>query len=121
MELSQLPTRQQRRQPHAPAGQPRLAAGYARLERYDAPTVNTYSANWGYRLRDYATINANVSKVTGLPRRRQFGVTLQLPLDNQRFATASGAATGACRTPMWGSRSSPPTPMTSAGACWAAG
>lgn len=95
MELSQLPTRRQ-----AAAnlthqlGNHSLAAGYARLERYDAPTVNTYSMNWGYRLRDYATINANVSKVTGPAGGTSFGVTLQVPLDNQRFATASVSSHG---------------------------
>jgi len=90
MELAQFPTRRQlAANVTQQFGRSSLAAGYARLERYDGPAVTTYSMNYGYRFRENITVNANVSKVVGPFGGTSFGVTLQIPLDNQRFASAS--------------------------------
>lgn len=93
MELSQPPTRRQvAGNITQQLGNNTLAFGYANIQRYDAPTITTYSMNWGYRFHRDVSINANVSKVTGPSGGTSFGVTLQVPLGNQRFASASVAS-----------------------------
>jgi outer membrane usher protein len=95
LEPSQPPTRRQLAANLTQQfGSTTLAFGYARIARYDAPAVATYSMNWGWRLWGNASINANVSRVVGPAGGTSFGVTLQLPLDNQRFASASVAHHG---------------------------
>lgn len=64
-----------------------LGLGFARIERHDADAVTTVSLNLAQRLDAGASVNANVSKVLGSANAMSFGVTLQLPLDNRRFAS----------------------------------
>lgn len=66
-----------------------VGLGFARIERHDQPTVTTASVNVGYRFNEMATVNANYSKVIGPSGGTSFGVTLNMPLDNQRFASAA--------------------------------
>jgi outer membrane usher protein len=70
-------------------GNSTVGLGFARIERHDGPTVTTASVNVGYRFRESATVNANYSKVIGPNGGTSFGVTVNVPLDNQRFATAA--------------------------------
>jgi outer membrane usher protein len=66
-----------------------LGLGFARIERYDGPTLTTVSANYGYRFQEAASVNANISRVLGQAGGTSFGVTVQVPLENQRFVAAS--------------------------------
>jgi outer membrane usher protein len=62
--------------------------GVARVERYDGPALSTISMNYGIRFRE-ASVAANVSKVLGQANGTSVGVSVQLPLENQRFANAA--------------------------------
>jgi outer membrane usher protein len=71
-----------------------LGIGFARIERYDAPSVTTVSFNFTQRFESGASINAGISKVLGQADGTSFGLTLQVPLERQRFATASYSSHG---------------------------
>lgn len=75
-------------------GNTNLGVGFARVRRYDAATVTTVSLNVGHRFQNNASINANLSKVLGASSGSSFGVTLQVPLENQRFASAAFSSHG---------------------------
>lgn len=66
-----------------------LTLGVTRIERYDAEAVTTASIGLGFRFGLGSSINANYSKVIGPSSGSSFGVTLQVPLDNHRIATAT--------------------------------
>jgi outer membrane usher protein len=66
-----------------------VGLGFARIERYDDAAVTTLSLNYSHRLGNAASITGNFSKVLGLAGGSSFGVTVQLPLDGQRIASAS--------------------------------
>jgi len=76
-------------------GNTSLGFGFARIQRYDAASVTTVSLNVGHRLANTASLNANLSRVLGPSGGTSFGVTLQLPLENQRFASAAFSSRGA--------------------------
>lgn len=75
-------------------GNTSMGVGFARIERYDAPTVSTVSLNLGHRFDKAASLNANLSKVLGQADGTSFGVTLQVPLESNRFASASFSTRG---------------------------
>ena len=70
-------------------GNSTVGLGFARIERHDGPTVTTASVNVSHRFAQLATVNANYSKVIGPNGGTSFGVTLNVPLDDQRFASAA--------------------------------
>jgi outer membrane usher protein len=69
-----------------------LGIGFARIDRHDADTITTVSLNYGLHFRELMTVNANFSKVLG--GGASFGVSVQMPLDHQRFASASYSTHG---------------------------
>ncbi|GAB3665329.1 fimbria/pilus outer membrane usher protein [Ramlibacter alkalitolerans] len=72
-----------------------LGAGFARIERYDQPGVTTLGFNFGYRFENSpATLNGNLSKVLGQGGGTSLGVTLQVPLDRQRFTSLAVSSHG---------------------------
>ena len=71
-----------------------LGFGFARIERYDAPSVTTVSLNMAQRLDSGASVNANMSKVLGSAHGASVGVTLQVPLEQRRFASAAVSSHG---------------------------
>lgn len=70
-------------------GNSSMGLGFARIERHDGPTVTTLSLNYGYRFAQAGSVNFYYSKVMGSLGGDSFGVSLQLPLENNRFATAT--------------------------------
>ncbi|HEY0823663.1 MAG TPA: fimbria/pilus outer membrane usher protein [Ramlibacter sp.] len=75
-------------------GNTSLGIGFARIERHDGPSVTTVSLNAGQYFSNAASVSANVSRVLGQSGGTSFGVTLQLPLDKQRFASAAFSSHG---------------------------
>jgi outer membrane usher protein len=70
-------------------GNTTLGLGLARIERHDGPTVNTVSVNVAQFFPHQVSLNANLTKVLGQASGTSVGVTLQVPLSDQRFATGS--------------------------------
>lgn len=64
-----------------------LGFGVARIARHDGDAINTVSLNYGLSLANAGTISAHFSRVLG--GSSSFGVTYQVPLDNQRYASAT--------------------------------
>jgi outer membrane usher protein len=71
-------------------GNTSLGVALARIEPYGQPGVTTVGFNFSYRFENSeATLSGNVSKALGQSSGASVGVTLQIPLDNQRYASAS--------------------------------
>ncbi len=62
--------------------------GYASIQRYDSPLVNTYSANYSVRLSNKATLNVIANQVqTDNIRANSLGLNITFLLDKNKFAT----------------------------------
>lgn len=61
--------------------------GIARIDRFDADSLTTLSLNYGLHLPNRATLNAYVNKVVG--GGTSFGMSVQVPLENQRYVSAN--------------------------------
>lgn len=75
-------------------GQHTLGLGIARIERYDAPSVTTLSVNYSHRLALAGAVNLHYGKVLGPNGGSSFGVSLQLPLEDNRHASAAFSSHG---------------------------
>ena len=72
-----------------------LGLGFARIERHDQDPVTTVGFNFGWRFdNSAASLAGNVSRVLGQGGGTSVGVTLQVPLDRQRFTSAAFSSHG---------------------------
>ena len=75
-------------------GNSSLGLGLAHVERWEGDSLTTVSFNYGYRFAEAASLNASFSKALGQAGGTSVGVTVHVPLDNQRFASASVSSHG---------------------------
>ncbi len=64
-----------------------FGVGYASIQRYDSPSVNTYSANYSTRLGEKVSLNLIANQVqTDNIRSNSIGLNITLLLDKNKFA-----------------------------------
>lgn len=69
--------------------------GYAKIQQYDNPPITTLSGNYSVRVGESSSLILNASEArTSDVTRRTVGLTLIIPLDNNRVASAYANSSG---------------------------
>jgi outer membrane usher protein len=72
-----------------------LGFGFASLEQYDSPKVVSYSSNYSVRVGESSSLSLNASEArAGDTVNRSVGLSLVIPLDNNRVASAYANTSG---------------------------
>ncbi|HSI37585.1 MAG TPA: fimbria/pilus outer membrane usher protein [Methylotenera sp.] len=72
-----------------------LGFGFAKIQQYDSSTITTLSGNYSVRVGKTSSLNINVSEArTSEATSRSVGLTISVPLDNNRTASVYASNSG---------------------------